>query len=113
MIRFRGNVTVEAAAGKDNAVGRCTHSYWKKSGFVETPSESCRQGNPRVFGGVRDLHFALLRYSGMRISDAVALSADRLQGSKLFLYTQKTGVPVYTVLPDFLVKTLEATPPRH
>jgi integrase/recombinase XerD len=52
----------------------------------------------------------LLRYSGMRISDAVALSADRLQGSKLFLYTQKTGVPVYTVLPDFVIEALEATP---
>jgi integrase/recombinase XerD len=52
----------------------------------------------------------LLRYSGMRIGDAVALNADRLQGSKLFLYTAKTGVPVYTVLPDFVVKALEATP---
>lgn len=52
----------------------------------------------------------LLRYSGMRIGDAVALNADRLQGSKLFLYTQKTGVPVYTVLPDFVVRALEATP---
>ena len=52
----------------------------------------------------------LLRYSGMRISDAVALNADRVQGSKLFLYTQKTGVPVYTVLPDFVVTALNATP---
>lgn len=52
----------------------------------------------------------LLRYSGMRISDGVALNADRLHGSRLFLYTQKTGVPVYTVLPDFVVKALEATP---
>jgi integrase/recombinase XerD len=52
----------------------------------------------------------LLRYSGMRISDAVALSADRLKGNKLFLYTQKTGVPVYTVLPDSVVQALEATP---
>lgn len=52
----------------------------------------------------------LLRYSGMRIGDAVALDADRLQGSKLFLYTQKTGVPVYTILPEFVVEVLEATP---
>jgi integrase len=52
----------------------------------------------------------LLRYSGMRIGDAVALSADRLQDSKLLLYRQKTGVPVYTVLPDFVAKALEATP---
>ncbi len=52
----------------------------------------------------------LLRYSGMRISDAVAFTADRLKGSKLFLYTAKTGTPVYTVLPDSIVKALEATP---
>jgi integrase len=52
----------------------------------------------------------LLRYSGMRIGDAVSLSADRIEGNRLFLYTQKTGVPVNTVLPDFVLKTLDATP---
>jgi integrase/recombinase XerD len=52
----------------------------------------------------------LMRYSGMRVSDAVALSTDRLDGKRLFLYTQKTGVPVYTVLPDSVLKALEATP---
>jgi len=52
----------------------------------------------------------LLRYSGMRISDAVALSDDRLKGDKLFLYTAKTGTPVYTVLPDSVVKALGTTP---
>jgi len=52
----------------------------------------------------------LMRYTGMRVSDAVALSTDRLDGKRLFLYTQKTGVPVYTVLPDSVLKALEATP---
>lgn len=52
----------------------------------------------------------LMRYSGMRVSDAVTLTTDRLDGKKLFLYTQKTGVPVYTVLPDSVLKALEATP---
>src|SRR5205807_484618 len=51
-----------------------------------------------------------MRYSGMRISDAVTFSTDRLDGKRLFLYTQKTGVPVYTVLPDSILKALEATP---
>jgi len=41
-----------------------------------------------------------MRYSGMRISDAVTLTTDRIDGKRLFLYTQKTAVPVYTVLPD-------------
>ena len=52
----------------------------------------------------------LLRYSGMRIGDAVSLSAERIEGNRLFLYTQKTGVPVNTVLPEFVLKALDATP---
>jgi len=52
----------------------------------------------------------LMRYSGIRISDAVALTADRLDGNRLFLYTQKTGVPVYTVLPESVLRALETTP---
>jgi integrase/recombinase XerD len=52
----------------------------------------------------------LMRYSGMRIVDAVSLSVDRLEGKRLFLYTQKTGTPVYTVLPEFVVKALKETP---
>jgi len=52
----------------------------------------------------------LMRYTGMRVSDAVALTTDRLDGKRLFLYTQKTGVPVYTVLPDSILAALDATP---
>ncbi|MGD0716213.1 MAG: site-specific integrase, partial [Gaiellaceae bacterium] len=52
----------------------------------------------------------LMRYTGMRVSDAVMLTTERLDGKRLFLYTQKTGVPVYTVLPDSVLKALEATP---
>lgn len=52
----------------------------------------------------------LMRYTGMRVSDAVTFSTDRLDGKRLFLYTQKTGVPVYTVLPDAILEALEATP---
>jgi integrase len=52
----------------------------------------------------------LLRYTGMRASDAVTLTTDRLDGKRLFLYTQKTGVPVYTILPDSVLRALETTP---
>lgn len=52
----------------------------------------------------------LLRYSGMRIGDAVGLSQDRIRGNRLFLYTAKTGTPVYCVLPQFVVDALDATP---
>jgi integrase/recombinase XerD len=52
----------------------------------------------------------LLRYTGMRIGDAVNLSSDRIAGNRLFLYTQKTGVPVNAVLPEIVVAAIEATP---
>jgi site-specific recombinase XerD len=52
----------------------------------------------------------LLRYSGMRIGDTVKCAVDRINASKLFLYTQKTGVPVHCVLPDFVIRELEAAP---
>src|SRR6266853_5208609 len=46
----------------------------------------------------------------MRIGDGVNFSTDRLEGNRLFLYTQKTGVPVNTILPGFVLSALEATP---
>jgi len=52
----------------------------------------------------------LLRYSGLRIGDAASCAVDRLSGNHLFLYTQKTGVPVYVPLPQFVVDALNACP---
>jgi len=52
----------------------------------------------------------LLRYSGLRIGDAVQLDVNRIEESKLLLHTEKTGVPVYCVLPDMVVKALNAAP---
>ena len=52
----------------------------------------------------------LLRYSGLRIGDAVQLDVDRIKDSKLLLHTEKTGVPVYCVLPEMVVKALNAAP---
>ncbi len=49
----------------------------------------------------------LMRYSGLRIGDAVTCARDRLVGSKLFLYQAKTGTPVYCPLPPVVVDALE------
>ncbi len=70
----------------------------------EMPSHGIENGR-RIRGLV-----LLLRYSGMRIGDAVNFSTDRLESNRLFLYTQKTGVPVNTILPEFVVSALKATP---
>ena len=51
-----------------------------------------------------------MRYSGLRIGDAVSCSVDRLLNGKLRLYTQKTGTHVHCPLPEFVVKELGAIP---
>jgi len=52
----------------------------------------------------------LLRYSGLRIRDAATLERDRIKDGKLFLYTQKTGTPVYVPLPPAVVDALKDIP---
>jgi len=35
----------------------------------------------------------MMRHSGMRIGDTIALDEKRLKGNRLLLYTPKTGTP--------------------
>lgn len=51
-----------------------------------------------------------LRYTGMRLGDVATLGTDRLIGQKIQLYTQKTGIPVCCVLPQFVADLLECLP---
>lgn len=48
----------------------------------------------------------LMRYSGIRISDAVSLRRDRIEKGKLFLYQAKTGRPVWIPLPRKVLRAL-------
>ncbi len=48
-----------------------------------------------------------LRYSGLRIRDCVMLTRKKIQGDKLFLYSQKTNVPVWLPLPKFVLEAIE------
>jgi integrase/recombinase XerD len=48
----------------------------------------------------------LMRYSGLRIGDAVLLKRERIINSRLFLTTQKTGTPVYLPLPPLVLSAL-------
>lgn len=47
-----------------------------------------------------------MRHSGLRIGDTIALKRERIKGNKLFLYTQKTGTPVYVPLPPAAIEAL-------
>jgi integrase/recombinase XerD len=55
----------------------------------------------------------LLRYSGLRMQDAACLERSRLKDGRLFLYTQKTGTPVYCPLPPVVSATLETVANEH
>jgi integrase/recombinase XerD len=55
----------------------------------------------------------LLRFSGLRIRDAVCLSRERIDGDKLFLYTSKAGTPVHLPLPPFVITALDAAAEPH
>src|SRR6201998_71311 len=72
------------------------------------PNKAGKLGRPNA---IRLRAFCLLlRFSGMRIGDAVSLRTEMLDGNKLFLYTQKTGCPVHCILPDFVAEALRTMP---
>jgi integrase len=48
----------------------------------------------------------LMRFSGVRIGDAVLLKRERIVNGRLFLHTQKTGTPVYLPLPPIVLTAL-------
>jgi integrase len=48
-----------------------------------------------------------LRYSGLRIQDCALLKREKLRDGRIFLHSQKTGVPVWVPIPEFVVKELE------
>lgn len=53
----------------------------------------------------------VMRYAGLRIQDAVCLSKAALSGDgTIFLYTQKTGVPVSIPVPPLVVEALQTIP---
>jgi integrase/recombinase XerD len=51
----------------------------------------------------------LMRFSGLRISDAVSLKRDRIdfKASRLFVYQAKTGQPVWVPLPKGVLAALK------
>ena len=53
----------------------------------------------------------LMRWSGLRISDAVTLERYRLDGNNLLLYQAKTKLPVFVPLPPDVAEALHTVPP--
>jgi integrase/recombinase XerD len=55
----------------------------------------------------------LLRYSGLRITDAATLARDKIQDGKLMLRTAKTGTVVYVPLPPIVTDAIDACPGEY
>ena len=69
------------------------------------------QGYPDKLNRVRlKALVLLLRYSGLRIRDAVTLSQERISGDKLLLRTIKTVTVVWCPLPPAVIESLNAIP---
>lgn len=49
----------------------------------------------------------------MRIGDAVQLTVSEVNGNRLFLYTQKTGVPVNVISASVCDASSKCRAPRH
>jgi integrase/recombinase XerD len=52
----------------------------------------------------------VLLHSGLRLGDAMQLTPQQLQDGRLFLYTQKTNVPVHIPLPELVLRELAKLP---
>jgi integrase/recombinase XerD len=55
----------------------------------------------------------LMRYSGLRIGDAVGMKPERLKDCMVFLYTQKTGTPVRVPVPEWAEKQISPHLPLY
>jgi integrase/recombinase XerD len=74
-------------------------------------AESIREAHPKMPPGNEKKLLALIllmRYSGIRISDAVMFRRDQVKDGKLFLRQAKTKHPVWVPLPKKVLKALEA-----
>jgi integrase/recombinase XerD len=73
--------------------------------------EECRPQEKDSARRLRGL-VLLLRYSGLRIGEAVSCSVDRLANGKIRLSTRKPGIYVHFRLPEFVVAELSTIPRR-
>ncbi|MFZ2023312.1 MAG: hypothetical protein WAV06_16325 [Terracidiphilus sp.] len=84
----------------DRIIDATYHVCDNRGGFIDTDSNRTRLRTMTL----------LMRWSGLRIRDAITLERHRLGGDSLLLYQAKTGTPVYVPLPPFVVEALENLP---
>jgi len=92
--------------------------YFPRDEFQRILDATHVYGDPRGgFIPIEDLRTRLrtmtllMRWSGLRIRDAITFERHHLQGDSLLLYQAKTGTPVYVPLPPYVVDALDNVPP--
>lgn len=96
-----------AKAIKPPKVTRTPTLPFEDSEFARALDAADRLKTWGTFGPKLRAMILLLRHSGLRMQDAACLERARLTDDKLFLYTQKTGTPVYCPLPPSVVEALQ------
>lgn len=103
--------------GKIKVVRKPTDPFTREE-FDKIIAATLCIGNVRVRRGYAEANRVrlrtmalLLRWSGLRIRDAILLERDRLHNDSLLLYQAKTGLPVYVPLPPEVAEALHNIPP--
>ena len=65
---------------------------------------------PEKLGSYLRALFLLMRWSGLRLGDAAAVSKKQMTGSRLRLKTQKTQIDVSIILPDVVLDAFRSLP---
>lgn len=104
--RDRG-YTAEAVADKLKAPKvRTTPTLpFTREEVIALISGAADQGQPAEGRRLR-AYLMVLRYTGLRRGDAATLPVDALRGNELLLRQEKTGEPLFTVLPPAVVDEL-------
>jgi integrase len=95
------NVTLPLLSGRYEKVVAATFEYDK---HARRPSDK--------FGEDLRAIMELMRWTGLRIGDALLCARTRIAGNKFTLRTRKGGTPLTVILPDHVVVALHALPSR-
>lgn len=84
-----------------------SNDEWEKIVWAVDSYREIHPQTPAMTGKKLRALILLMRYSGLRISDAVAIKRERIENGRLFLYTQKTGKPVHLKLPNVVIEAIQ------
>ena len=95
------SVTLPLLSGRYEEVIAATHAY----------DENARRPSD-MFGEDLRAIIELMRWTGLRIGDALLCARSRIVGNKFTLRTRKGGAALTVILPDHVVTALHALPSR-